>query len=472
MKPFLAFLLLLLTCFAASSQKRNILVIRNVTVIDMTGHSPRRGMTVVIDGDRIAAVSRSAKYPDGSSVVDGSGKFLIPALWDMHVHVRYPDIVLPLFVANGVLGVRDMGSRDLDSILKWRDDAARGVIVSPRIVTAGRVLDGIPQADPAFSIPIKDADEGRKVVRDLATRGVDLIKVYDNLSRDSYLAIADEAKKLHLPFAGHVPSAISTIEAADSGQLSIEHLGRILEDSSDAKRLADVREEKITDGDFFAFTTRMGRSYDAIIETTDARKEKLIFRHFRRNGTWQVPTLSVKYTRTFIDDLDAKGDPRSKYVEPSQVEYWKPKNGFFSRYRTPSFITAQKRYFAREKKLIGEMAKAGVRIMAGTDTPSAYVIAGFSLHDELRLMVASGMSPMQVLMSATRNPAEYLGELDRRGTIEKGKAADLVLLDADPLKDIRNTQRINAVIQNGKLLTRRDLDRILEVVAAAAAKTK
>src|SRR5207248_7124983 len=153
------------------------------------------------------------------------------------------------------------------------------------------------------------------------------------------------------------------------------------------------------------------KSYDAILETIDRKKEDSIFAHFRKNNTWQVPTLVIKYGRTFIDELDAKGDPRTQYVEPSQVNYWKPQNGFFSRYRTPSYIAAQKRYFLREKQLVGEMARSGVKIMTGTDTPNAYVIAGFSIHEELKLMVEGGMTPMQALMSATKNPAGYLGEL-------------------------------------------------------------
>jgi len=469
MKSFLSCLLVLsLSVFGVAGT----LVIRNVTVIDMAGRSPKRGVTVVIEGATIAAVARSSRTAKSNQVIDGTGKFLIPGLWDMHVHVMDSDRMLPLFVANGVLGVRDMGSRNLDSILKWRDEAAKGLIISPRIITAGKVLDGVPQADPSFSLGIKDADEGRKTVRDLAAKRVDLIKVYDNLSRDAYFAIADEAKKRQLPLAGHVPLSISTIEASDAGQRSIEHLGKILEDSSDSKRLAAVRAEAIKDGDFFAFTTRMGRSYDAILETINPEKEKVIFEHFRHNETWQVPTLVVKYGRTFIDDLDAKGDARTRYVEASQIDYWKPQNGFFSRYRTPSYIASQKRYFLREKQLVGEMARSGVKIMTGTDTPNAYVIAGFSIHEELKLMVEGGMTPMQALMSATKSPAGFLGELALRGTIEPGKAADLVMLDADPLNDITNTTRINAVIQKGKLLTRADLDQILERVSAAAAKAR
>ncbi len=458
---------------ATATQDRRILAITNVTLIDMTGAPARPGVTVMVENGLIFSIGTKTKIPASAKVVDGRGKFLIPAFWDMHVHVLNSDRMLPLFVANGVLGVRDLGVHDLDEILKWRSEAAAGEIVSPRIVTAGKVLDGPPQADASFSLLIKTPEDGRKAVRELKAKGVDCIKVYDFLSRDAYYAIADESRKLGITFVGHVPSAITTTEASDAGQKSIEHLGKILEDSSASPdKIKAVRETPIKEGDFFAFTTRFGRTNDAIIDTFSDKKATEIFAHFRRNKTWQVPTLTIKYGRTFIDDLDATGDPRAKYVEPSQTNYWKPKVGFFSRYRTPEYIAAQKRYFQKELDLVGEMQRTGVKILAGTDTPNAYDIAGFGLHDELALLVKAGLTPMQALVSATRSPAEYLGELDRQGTVEKGKFANLILLDADPLADIKNTTRINAVIQNGRFLSRQDLDRILSEVEKAAAAAK
>jgi imidazolonepropionase-like amidohydrolase len=457
----------------AFTQSKPQIVVTNVTVIDMTGSPPRSGMTVAIGGGRILKLSthHSATFPKGTEIVDGTGKFLIPSFWDMHVHVLDSDKMLPLFVANGVLGVRDLGVHDLESILGWRAEAAAGTIISPRIVTAGKVLDGVPQADPSFSIPVNSPEEGRRAVRDLKSKGVDCIKVYDVLSRDSYFAIADEATKAGLTFVGHVPTAISTAEASEAGQKSIEHLGKILEDSSGSPgTIRAAHTESIKEGDYSAFTTRMGRTYDAIVATYDSQKAKELFALLRKNGTWQVPTLSVKNGRTFIDELDAKGDPRAKYVAESERDYWKPQAGFFSRYRTPSYIAAQKSYFQRELDLVGAMQHSGVRIMAGTDTPNAYVIAGFSLHDELALLVTAGLTPMEALQTATRAPAAFFGELKTSGTIAKGKLANLILLDANPLDDIKNTTRINAVIQNGRYLSRKDLDNMLAEVEAAASK--
>ena len=473
----LFFALMLLSSPAVARSKPQ-LVITNVTVIDMTGAPPRSGMAVVIGGGRILKLStqRAARLPRGTEIVDGTGKFLIPSFWDMHVHVLDSDKMPPLFVANGVLGVRDLGAKDLESILGWRAEAAANKIIGPRIVTAGKVLDGVPQADETFSIPVKSPEDGRTAVRDLKSKGVDCIKVYDVLSRESYFAIADEAKKLGLPFVGHVPAAITTAEASAAGQKSIEHLGKVLEDCAGSpEAIRAARAAPIPEGDYPAFTTRLGRTYDAIIASYDERKAGELFSLLRKNDSWQVPTLTVKHGRTFIDDLDARGDPRAKYVAESERNYWKPQVGFFSRYRTPSYIAAQKAYFRKELQVVGAMQRSGVRIMAGTDTPNAYVIAGFSLHDELALLVSAGLTPMEALQSATRAPAEFLGELDRSGTIAKGKLANLILLDANPLDDIKNTTRINAVFQGGRYLSRSQLDEILArveeaVIAASAAQ--
>ena len=449
------------------------LVIKNVTVIDMTGAPLKKAMTVVIKGGRITQLGKSSKtkIPANAQFVDGTGKFLIPAFWDMHVHFFDAERTLPLFVANGVLGVRELGG-PIDEVLRWRAEAAAGKIVSPRIITAGRILDGDPPSSrPEYTDVVKTPEEGRKAVRSLKAHGVDLIKVYDALSRQTYFAIADEAKKLGLPLVGHTPTSITTIEATDAGQKSIEHLGKILEDSSGSpQRIREAQSETIPKDDFFAFTTRIGHTYDAIVATYSEKKADEIFAHFRRKKTWQVPTLVVKYGRTFIDDLDTKGDPRAKYLPKADVEYWKPNVGFFSRYRSPSYIRAQFAYFQKELDLVGIMNHSGVGILAGTDCMAAYVIPGFSLHDELALYVQAGLTPMQALQTGTRNPAEYLGQLRQRGTIEKGKIADLILLNADPLDDIRNTTRINSVVQGGRFIPRSKLDQMLAKVESLAKK--
>ena len=477
MRKFLLLALIIflpVTLFCEQNYTHVPVALTNITVIDMTGAPPNRGMTVVISKGRILTISTHSKIkmPKNTELIDCTGKFLIPAFWDMHVHVRDYDRMLPLFLVNGVVGVRDLGNPDIAGLLRWRGEAGLiRKILDPRIVTAGRIIDGDPPANSDFSVTVKNAVEARKAVRDLKAQKVDLIKVYDRLTRAAYFAIVAEAKKVRLPFAGHVPMAITSIEASDAGQRSIEHLGKLMEDSSaEPDRIRVKRAEPIKEGDFFAFTDRFGRVNAEILATYSDKKARAIFARFRRNKTWQVPTLVTKNSRTFIDELDAKGDPRSKYVEASQLNYWKPEVGFFSRYRTPGYIASQKRYFQKELELVGDMQRAGVGILAGTDAPNAYVIAGFSLHDELALLVKAGLTPMQALATATRNPAEYLGELSSHGTVQTGKIANLIVLDADPLENITNTTRINAVIQKGFYLSRDKLDKILANVEAAAKK--
>lgn len=477
MRNLFAFLLLILLpvrifCQSSESSQTQALVFTNVTVIDMTGTPPSAGLTVVVEGSRITKIGKTTKVkiPKNVQIIDGAGKFLIPAFWDMHVHFWEAERSLPLFVANGVLGVRELGG-PIDKVLRWRAESAMGKIIAPRIITAGRILDGNPPASPDYSIVVKNAEEGRKAARDLNARGVDCIKVYDVLSRETYFAIADEAKKLKLPFVGHVPTSITSIEASDAGQKSIEHLGKTLEDSSGAPDvMRKAQAEPTSMKDFSSFPRKLAKVYDVALATYSDQKAKEIFAHFRKNKTWQVPTLRVKYVRAFIDELDSRGDWRAKYIPESERQWWKPKVGFFFRYRTPEFIIANKKYFQKELELVGEMQRAGVQILAGTDTNAAYAVPGFSLHDELALLVQAGLSPMQALQTATRNPAEFLGELKSSGTIEKGKIANLILLDANPLDDIKNTTQIFAVIQNGKYLSKDNLQKMLTEVEASANK--
>lgn len=442
------------------------IVFNQVTVIDVTGAPSKSGMTVIITGERIVKIGKTGKVkiPKNVQIIDGAGKFLIPAFWDMHVHIltKQAEWTLPLLVANGVLGVRDLGVYQIDDILRFREEAATGKIISPRIVTSGRILDGHPPASPDYSIVVKTPEEGRKAVRDLKKRGVDCVKVYDVLSRETYFAIADEAKKLKIPFVGHVPTAVTSIEASDAGQKSIEHLGKVLEESSDSpEKIRQKQTEPIKEGDYFAFTTRLGGVYDLTVSTYSEKKAKEIFSHFVKNETWQVPTLTVKYGRRYIDELDAGGDLRTKYIPESERKWWNPKVGFFFRYRTPEYIAAHKKYYQKELEVVGAMKRAGVKFLTGTDINAPYVFPGFGLHDELALFVEAGFSPLEALQTATINPAKFLGLEKSLGTVEKGKLADLILLEANPLDDIKNTRKISAVIAGGRYLSKEKLQEML-----------
>jgi len=446
------------------------LVLTNVTIIDGTGAPARPGMTVVIKGDRIASVGKTGtvRGPKGAEVVDASGKFLIPGLWDMHVHFRETERSFPLFLANGVLGVRNMGGIG-DDVIRWREEVASGRLLGPRIVACGPIVDGPPPTSAEHARSVATAAEGRKAVADLEREGADFIKVYDGIPREAYFAIADEAKKRRFPFAGHIPTAVTVREASDAGQESMEHLGGILEGCSTIEdELRNQVDPPIPEGEFAEFPRRIAKRGERLLSTYSQPKAAELFARLARNDTWQVPTLVVQHTWTFIDDLSRVPDPRLTYIPPSEAEWWSPTKNFLFRYRTPEFIAFRKKVFPKQLEIVGAMHRAGVPFMAGTDVSYPYSFPGFSLHDELALFVQAGFTPMEALLSATRNPAKYLGASKVLGTVERGKFADLVLLDANPLDDIKNTRRIDAVVVNGRYLSNAKLRRMLAGVEAAA----
>ncbi|MGH9959827.1 MAG: amidohydrolase family protein, partial [Pyrinomonadaceae bacterium] len=334
---------------ARSSQSKP-LVLTHITVLDATGAPAQPDMTVIIRGNRITAMGKTGKVPVPGrvQVVDAAGKFLIPGLWDMHVHFTEAERSFPLFVANGVLGVRNVGGQ-ADELFRWREDVAKGRLLGPRLVACGPILDG-PRLDAhGPAIAISSASEGRKAVADLMRQGSDCIKVYDGLSRDAYFAIVDEAKKQGIPLVGHVPTSVTMTEVSDAGQKSIEHLGSVWEGCSTIEtELRNQSDPPIKEGEFFQFTRRLAARGERMLDTYSDRKAAELFARLALNKTWHVPTLIFKRVHTYIDDIDRAGDTRSKYVPASDREWWSPKKNFLYRYRTPEFIAHKKRLFAKE----------------------------------------------------------------------------------------------------------------------------
>ena len=452
---------------AACAQSQSLfestwVIIENVTVIDATGAPAQPHRTVILRNGGIEAIGQSP-MPETARLsgvrVDGTGKFLIPGLWDMHVHIAFGDwfprgkeVTLPLFIANGVTGVRDMGS-DLEVLQSWRKEVSEGKLVGPRIVMSGPMLDG-PQPRFPSSIAIKTPEDGRRAVDDLKQKGVDFIKLQSLIPRDAVFAIADEARKQSIPFAGHVPDAVRASEMSEAGQKSFEHLIGIFEGSSPLED--EFIKGKKTEGQF--------------LSTYDPKRAETLFTLLARNHTWQCPTLVWERGGNLIEEIDFAHDTRAKYVPASwKAVTWKR----FTEQITHDFNTddlaTRKRFVEKELEVVNAMHRAGISFLAGTDTPAGvYVFPGFSLHEELQRFVAAGFTPMEALQTATLNAAKFLGVDDRLGTIEKGKFADLVLLDANPIDDIRNTQKIAAVIARGKYWSREDLDKMLAGVEAAA----
>jgi imidazolonepropionase-like amidohydrolase len=425
-----------------------------------------------VTGERITEIgpSKQIKPPAEAQVVDATGKYLVPGLWDMHVHWFLKDY-LPLFIANGVTGVRHMWGFPLYH--QWRKDVEEGTFIGPRMVIASPIIDG---PDPIWngSVAVGNEAEAREAVRKSKRDGADFIKVYSRLPRDAFFAIADEAKTQGLGFAGHVPSSVSAVEASDAGQQTVEHLTGILAACS-------AREEDLRKGIDQAFSELpKGRKTPSpaktrpltrlSLETFSPEKAAAVLARLKRNHTWQCPTLTVLRSTSHLDDATFRNDPRLKYM-PAQVKNsWNPATDFRFRERTPEDFELARLVYKKQLEIVGMMQRAGVGILAGTDVINPYCFPGFSLHDELVLLVQSGLTPMQALQAATINPARFLGKEKEMGTIEKGKIADLVLLDANPLEEIANTQKIHAVVFNGKLIPKPALQEMLAKIEAAAGK--
>lgn len=445
------------------------LVLNHVTVIDATGSAPQRNMTVVITGDRIDTVSATVdeRQLTNAEVVDATGKFLIPGLWDMHVH-WYDKDYLPLFIANGVTGIRMMWGMPMHH--DWRKKIEQGTLLGPRLFIASAVVDG-PNPFWPGSIVAGNESEGRAAVRNAKKEGADFIKVYSALPRDAYFAIADEAKKERIPFAGHVPMSISAEEASTSGQMSIEHLDGILNAcSSREAELMKSAQLMLAENQLTNSLSKMPaywlHEYEVALDSYSPDKADALFATFKKNHTWQCPTLTV-LRLLFTFDAAPTNDARLKYMPPDVRSDWTGTDHFHKK-RPPGFHAFGQKFFKKQLELVRMMQRHGVGILAGTDTGNPYCFPGFGLHDELELLVQAGLSPMEALQAATRNPARFMGREKELGTIEKDKLADLVLLDGNPLDDIANVQRINAVVYRGKFYSRHALDEMLRKTESLA----
>jgi imidazolonepropionase-like amidohydrolase len=441
----------------------------HATVIDVKTGERLPDRTVLVQDGRITRVGPSGELepPADARVVEAGGKFLVPGLWDMHVHFTGQDS-MGLFLANGVTGVRVMWGNPAIGFpignyhFRWRDQVEAGTMLGPRMVVAGNILDG-PRPIWPGSKALATPDEGREAVREAKAAGADFIKVYSLLPRDVYTAVAEESKAQGIPFAGHVPFSVSAREASDLGQRSLEHLygvlascsseeDRILKERNEAmaalKRPPDLREV-------------MSKFEQDVAGTYSADRAQDLFRTLARNRTWACPTLTVLRATARVSDPAFTADPRLKYAPPLVRLMWNPKSDFRLRALKPDDFARMERAFERAKELSGAMRRAGVMFLAGTDEMNPYCFPGFSLHDELALLVESGFTPLEALQTATINPALYLDREAQLGTVEPGKAADLLLLDADPLADIAHTKSISAVVARGRLLDRETLDRML-----------
>ena len=436
-----AFLVLCASCLTSCGRRQAVvapdtqaLVFTHVSVVDGRSSAPADDRTVVVRGRRIVAVgpAASTRLPRGATVVNARGKFLVPGLWDMHVHTVVPGgrDVLALYVVNGVTGVRDMAG-DWPTLETWRREIDSGRLVGPRIVASGPYLEGGDVPIP--HLLVRRPEDAQPAVDSLVRLGVDFIKVHSQLTRDTYFAIARAARLRHVTFVGHVPRSVTAAEASDSGQHSIEHLLTIPNScTADEAQALEPR---------FPVQSVFGKCTSESLTP--------LFARFVHNDTWMVPTLVAQLEVALWPTRELPGDSLSHYLPDTLVRY------VAAIFPMPPDIppgadVVGRALFEKRIAVVAAMHRAGVHVLPGTDAPLRNSPPGFGLHEELGYLVRAGFSPFEVLRAATLEPAQFLGAADSLGTIAPGKLADLVLLDASPLEDVANLRRISGVMANGR----------------------
>ncbi|HJU74404.1 MAG TPA: amidohydrolase family protein [Gemmatimonadaceae bacterium] len=467
---------------AQAGQPRQIALTR-VTIIDPARDSLLRDATVLLSGERVVAVGprRSVAIPRGAQVIDGNGKFLIPGLWDMHVHMAQPlspglelatnaGYFFPLFIAYGVTGVRDMAG-DLATLRAWRDEIAKGTRVGPHLFFTGEKLGKGPVVAGA-PFPLRTRRDIELSVKALWDSGASFVKLHD-IAPDRFSTLTRDAWLYNLPVVGHVETHHSLRELARAGMRSVEHLDGVLLASSrgeDSLRRALLQQERASLWHRALIKARVRKPipYPAatMAQAYDGARADSLFDLLRQTATWQCPTLHL------LGRLYRQTDPALRLPPDSLLVRDVPNraHGFAD----PPFPATHplSTVYARLAEVVRTMSRRGVGLLAGTDTPGLYAVPGLSLHQELALLVSAGLTPREALRAATTGPADFFEVRDSLGTIREGVFADLILLDADPLVDIANTRRIHAVFARGRFLDRAALDRMIAGAAQVARRIR
>ncbi|GAB2669093.1 amidohydrolase family protein [Kribbella swartbergensis] len=449
-----------------------ITALTGVTVVDAATGRRDRHRTVLISGDRIIGVGRHLPVPRGAVELDLSGKFVIPGLADMHVHSLGDErISPPLYLANGVTTVREMAGIT-PALYDWRDRIEAGTLLGPRMIVASNIIDGDPTLwDPNLIqvIVVDDEPSARAAVRRVKTEGADFVKVYSRLSPASWAAVVDEARKTGLTVHGHGPDQLTTKQVSNAGQRTIEHIHSL--GLAVSTREAEVRrmvlDISVKPGDYNSWFRQMHPIEWIAANTFSRARAADVFGTLRRNRTRVTPTLTM---HSVLDRPDhARLDPAlAKYLSSDAIfTYDYAINHLYKANRTAEEISRQDRMWAWRQRFVGELFAYGLPILAGTDTGTPYSVPGFALHDELEHLVDAGATPRQALYAATVEPARFLGMGADLGSVEPRKIADLVVLDADPLKDIRNTRRIHTVVTRGRVISPTARQRMLDEVETA-----
>ncbi len=456
----------------APAKERADLLIRNATVVDVEHARLVPGQAVAISGDSIVAVGADADLArrwTTRRTVDAGGRYLIPGLWDMHVHFGGgPELIdenkalLPLYVAHGITTVRD-ASGDLPyDVLAWRGEIARGALFGPTLLSSGPKIEGIKPVWKGTLETGSEAEVDQAVAR-LKTLDVDFVKITDStLKPELFLHAVKQARAAGLRTSGHIPMALTVRQAMDAGISSIEHL--------DYAYKAGAKDEAAVAADFAAGRIDRAEARRRLDEGFDAATAMTAYRDMAARGVFVTPTLNGGRIIAFLDQDSHENDPYLAYIGPKlrKTYDWRVQRAAQA---DAAAIALRHARFEREAAVLPMLQQAGVTIMAGTDAGflNSFNYPGIGLHDELSLFVDKGLTPAQALSSATRAGPAWFGKLDRYGAVEAGKAADLVLLDRNPLEDIGATRSIHAVVLRGSVQDRAALDALLAQVRGKVA---
>jgi len=446
------------------------LVITHVSVVDVASGHLRPEQSVAVAGGKIVRVGPAAQaHYAARQTVDGTGRFLLPGLWDMHVHFRGGDTLavankksLALYLAHGITTVRDAGGDLTPFIFQWRQEEAAGTLAGPRIFTSGPKIDG-PGATWPGSLEVATPAQVSRALDSLQKLRVDYVKIYDSkISGDAYLATISQAEKRGLKTTGHMPYSVTLGAAVAQGLDATEHLYYVLKACSgkEDSLTALVRNSLSTSKPLGLFAL-----LPAVYDTYSPAAAQRIFRLMARHHTAAVPTLAIGHTLAGLAESDHAHDTLLAYIDP-KIQRTYAKRLASARQQPAAGRAFTQKLEARFSSLVPQMQAAGVTILAGSDSGpfNSFTYPGASLHDELVLLVRAGLTPAQALRAATLSGATFMGVAGRSGSIAEGKDADLVLLTANPLADIRNVRHMAAVVSRGKLYARADLNRLLQTI--------
>lgn len=454
MKKYKGLLILLCLCLASCQEEvdEGKFIISNTNIIDVKTGKVLLHNDIWIEKDRILKITpHNADKQNYNSIIEATDKYVIPGLWDMHAHIVDYKWVPNLYTALGITGIRSMhGGSLIDSVVAKRKD---GFFRGFEFLYSGPIVDGPGDSWSGIDIA-HNPDEGRKIVREQYERGYDFVKVYDKLDLTTYMAIADECKKLNFSFAGHVPLSITTEQAIAAGQKSIEHTLGLEHLSSDPNCFNWNSNDSIPS---------RGEMISEFLKLYDPSLFPKFLSITTNHDTWFCPTMALNKSFVFINDSIFKNDVRLNYIPKKEQEYWFGKNS-----EMPSYMQSQKEYEQAEITYYNLMLNSlkpmldnGARFLAGTDTGNPNIYPGFSLHDELQIFVEAGFTELEALQTATINPAIYTGREKDLGSIEQGKIADLLILNKNPLKSITNTLSIYGLVRRGDYLNRVALNKLL-----------